>query len=234
MVLILCRNASGTELMNLIDPNWIVLAAGGAFIIGYLIINQVMLRLMVALGTFLYIWYYAVAIEDPWAAVLTSVLMGLANLVGLAQIWYRNSSFVIPKVHRDIYRHFSTLPPGDYRALMKLSERLTTSENLLLTKEGSPVDRLYFVLDGEMRAQKLGKSFSVPSGLFVGEVAYMTEQPASASVMLSKGSKVIQWDIAQLKAKARKNPRFRLAVDALISADLARKVTDAIRVDAMS
>ena len=153
-------------MLDLIPPAWIVLAAGGAFIIGYLIINQVILRWMVNLGTILYIWYYAVAIEEPWAAVSTSVLMGLANCIGLAQIYYRNSKYVIPKEHQDIYPLFDTLPPGDFRALMKFAQRYETQRDEIITKEGAENTYLYYVLSGKMSAEKKAQSFELPCLLY--------------------------------------------------------------------
>ena len=211
-----------------IPPNWIVLAAGGAFILGYLIINQVILRWMVNLGTLLYIWYYAVAIEEPWAAILTSILMGLANCIGLAQIYYRNSKFVIPKAHKDIYPLFETLPPGDFRALMKHAHRYTTQRDEEITSENVENTHLYYVLSGKLSASKKKQHFELPARIFVGEVAYMMGEKASATTKLEKGAEVLRWDIKELRSKSAKNDRFRLALEALISSDLARKVAAAV------
>ena len=44
-------------------PDFLVLAAAGMFVLGYLIINQIMLRAMLLVGTALYIWYYVVVIS---------------------------------------------------------------------------------------------------------------------------------------------------------------------------
>lgn len=212
-------------MLSQIPPDWIVLTAGGAFILGYLIINQVILRLMVALGTFLYIWYYYVAIEDPRAAVLTSVLMGTANFIGLAQIWYRNSKWVVPRAFRDIYPRFSTLPPGDFRALMKTADRTILPVGQQITVQNKPNSHLYFLLSGGIRAEKSGEKFNMPAGIFVGEVAYMIQGAASASTIVTQESEVLRWDISTLLQKSKKNARFRLALEALISNDLARKVS---------
>jgi len=215
-------------MFHAIPPDWIVLAAGGAFILGYLIINQVILRWMINLGTLFYIWYYAVAIEEPWAAVSTSVLMGLANCIGLAQIYYRNSKYVIPKEHQDIYPLFDTLPPGDFRALMKFAQRYETQRDEIITKEGAENTYLYYVLSGKMSAEKKAQSFELPARIFVGEVAFMTNNPASATTRLAKGSEILRWNINDLRRKSEKSDRFRLALDALISSDLARKVATAV------
>ncbi|MEM7241922.1 MAG: cyclic nucleotide-binding domain-containing protein [Pseudomonadota bacterium] len=216
-------------MLDLIPPSWIVGAAGVTFIIGYLIINQVILRWWINIGTLLYIWYYAASGgEGTTTAIITSVLMGSANCLGLAQIYYRNSKYVIPKEHQDIYPIFDTLPPGDFRALMKFADRHVTEANQIITAEGEENDHLYYILSGKLKVSKLKQKFELPAHIFVGEVAYMTGQTASATTELAKGSEVLRWDIAELRKRSAKDDRFRLALDALISSDLARKVTAAV------
>jgi len=215
-------------MFHAIPADWIVLAGGGAFILGYLIINQIILRWMVNLGTLLYIWHSSVAIEEPWAAITSSVLMGLANCAGLAKLYYIKSKHAVPKKHADIYPIFSTLPPGDFRALMKFAQRFETEHDEIITKEGVENTHLYYVLSGKMSAEKKAQSFELPARIFVGEVAYMTNNPASATTRLAKGSEVLRWNINELRKNSEKNDRFRLALDALISSDLARKVATAV------
>ena len=216
-------------MLDFIPPSLIVGAAGVIFVIGYLIINQVILRWWINLGTLLYIWYYAAAGgEGTFTAIVTSVLMGTANCIGLAQIYYRNSKYVIPKEHQDIYPIFATLPPGDFRALMKFADRYFTKENQLITNEGQENKYLYYIISGKLSATKLKQKFELPARIFVGEVAYMTGQAASASTELIKGAEVLRWDTSELRKRAAKDDRFRLALDALVSADLARKVTTAV------
>lgn len=209
-------------------PDFLVLAAAGMFVLGYLIINQILLRTMLLLGTFLYILYYAVAYETPmWPAIWASTATGAANLIGLLSLFYRRSVWAIPKKFRDIYAHFDLLPPGDFRKLMSAAHRGVRPAGYQLTHAGSRVNTLYYVTDGEVEVEKFGCRFAIPNGVFVGEVAYLTGNRASASTFLACDSDVLEWDIAVLKQRATRDPRFRLAMDAMISIDLAGKVARA-------
>ncbi|MCI5078457.1 cyclic nucleotide-binding domain-containing protein [Oricola sp.] len=210
------------------SPDYLVLTAGAIYMLALLIINQVALRLMLLLGSAFYVWYYYVAVGEPlWAAIVTNLGISSANLVGLLMLWLRNSRFAIPKQHADIYPMFSVLPPGDFRALMALSKRTVVSDELVMTRENAPVDTLYFVLSGQVMAQKRGESFALAAGIFIGEVAYLSGKGASATTKLAPGGEVLEWDVAALRSKARRRPRFNLALDALISMDLAAKVAQA-------
>jgi hypothetical protein len=214
------------EELNLSD--FLVLVAAGMFVLGYLIINQIMLRTMLLIGTILYIWYYAVVDETPlWPAIWASSATGTANLIGLLSLFYRNSTWAIPNKYRDIYVHFNLLPPGDFRKLMSATSRVTRPAGYQLTAAGSRVNALYYVIDGKIEVEKFGRRFSIPDGVFVGEVAYLTGHHASASTYLASDSDVLEWEVAMLKKRAVRDPSFRLAMDAMISLDLAGKVARA-------
>ncbi|MEO0545136.1 MAG: cyclic nucleotide-binding domain-containing protein [Pseudomonadota bacterium] len=208
--------------------DFLVLAAGGMFVLGYLIINQMVLRIMLLIGTILYIWYYAIFDTSPlWPAIWASMATGIANLVGLFSLVIRNSSLSIPTEFRDIHTHFSILPPGDFRRLMRAANRSRRPAGHELTKDGNHVSTLHYVIDSEVAVEKFGEEFSIPTGVFVGEVAYLTGNRASATTYLASDSDVLEWDIGLLKRLSVRDPRFRLAMDAMISLDLAGKIARA-------
>ena len=213
-----------------ISPEWLVAIAGLLFTVSYLIIHQVYLRLVMLLGSLTYIAYYATAADEPlWGAIYSSIAMIVANLIGLATLVARNAAFSVPAQFRDLYAAFSPpLLPGDFRALMRIARRRHLTEEEAITLEGQPLDRLFFIIGGEVRAEKRGLSFPLPAGIFAGEVAYLTTGIAQATTRLSAGAEVLEWDIATLKDRCARNPRLKLAMDAVISRDLAAKVAGAV------
>lgn len=216
-------------LNDFVPPEWIILAAGGFFTLGYLIINQVILRLMILSGTMLYIWYYAVVADTPlWAAIYTSVAMGVANMIGLSSLFWRNSPLAIPVAHRDIYPQFNDLPPGDFRELILRARRITLETDTEITREGAALRSLYYVISGRIDIEKRGETFSMPAGVFVGEVAFLAHQPSAATTRLAAGAEVLEWDVDMLRNRAARKSRFKLALEAMISRDLALKVSFAV------
>lgn len=211
------------------QPDIVITLAGLAFIVGYLIINQVILRLVLLLGTALYIVYYYIAGDAPlWGAIYASVLTFTANLVGLGMLFTRRAWWMVPAQFRDLRERFASITPGDLRSVLRHARRYRLGEDLMLTREGVPVDTLYFVLSGRISAEKLGERFQIPAGVFVGEVAYLTGRPSSATITVDKGAEVISWSISALARQTRRSPRARLALEALISTDLAAKVALAV------
>lgn len=211
--------------LEFIDPGYIVLLAGAAFTIGYLIVNQIWLRVSMLVGTSLYIWYYATVADTPlWEAVWTSTIMGCANIIGLTSLLARNSKHAIPRVHRDIYPLFKALPPGDFRRLIRLSTRRKVASAEIITQENVPANRLFYLISGSAKVTKKDEGFEMPAGVFVGEVPFVTGQNSVATTELHVGTEILEWSFDALKKRAAKSDRFGLALQAMIAEDLAHKV----------
>ena len=211
------------------DAEVYVWLGGAAFVVGYLIINQVVLRLVLLFGTALYMVYYFVAADEPlWGAIYTTVFTLTANLIGLALLFLRRAGWMLPPRFRDLRDRFGTIPPGDLRAVLRHARREVLEADKVLTREGQPVDTLDFVLSGRVHAEKLGEGFRIPHGVFVGEVAYLTRARSSATVRVEAGAEIVSWPIEKLHRQAAKNPRAKLALEAIVSRDLAAKVSLAV------
>ncbi len=212
-----------------ITPQNLVLAAGACFVAGYLVINQMILRALLFTGSVLYLWYYFVAADQPlWDAIAMSGLMLMANVIGFFGLWLQRSEWIIPRAHRDLYHRFKALPPGDFRALVAQARRQRIETEQKITTEGAPVDKLYYVIRGALQIEKQGERFRMPAGVFVGEVAYMTGMNSSASTWISADADVLVWDVATLRRLSLRKARFKLALEAMLSADLALKVAYAV------
>ncbi|MFK7877605.1 MAG: cyclic nucleotide-binding domain-containing protein [Paracoccaceae bacterium] len=173
----------------------------------------------------MYIWYYAISADTPqWAAIWISVAMGIANIFGLIALWVGRSKISIPRHYKDVYDLFNILPPGDFRKLMSVARRESLPAGSILTTDQDPVRWLYFVINGSIRIEKFGDTFHIRDNMFIGEVGYLTGNTASATTMLETQSDVLVWEVALLHKKSARDPRFKLALDALISLDLANKV----------
>lgn len=215
--------------MDLIDtvftPEQLAYIAGGLYVAGLAITNQIVLRIMVLVGTGVYILYYATVDDEPlWEVIHVSVLICAATLSGLISLIARRSRLAVPRAHTDIYPDFPELPPGDFRTLMRLAQRRTLTEDEQVTAEDQPGQTLYFVISGTALVRKGSQAFVLPPKMFLGEIAFLIGVPSSATTWLEAGSEVLEWQFEDLHRKCDRNPRFKLALEATISIDLARKV----------
>ncbi len=214
---------------EIFSPNFFITCAAGAFAFGYLLINQMRLRMMMFIGSTFYIAYYATAAAEPlYGGIYTTMGMMVTNLIGMAALSLRRFRISLPTAHTDIYPMFSMLSPGDFRLVMKHADRVTFDTDQTVTTDGKPVTHLFFVLSGNIEVQKRGTQFKLPNGLFVGEVAYLLQRPSAATTTIFAGAEVLRWDVSDMRQHIARNPRFKLAIDAVLSYDLARKVGEAV------
>ena len=224
--------------LNLVEtamtPETLAYLAGATYVAGLAITNQIVLRVMILAGTVLYVLYYATVDERPlWEAIYVSIFIGIATFSGLLTLLARRSRLSIPRAHADIYQDFPDLPPGDFRALMRLASRYKLNEDKQATAEGMPGRKLYYVIDGATLVRKGEQAFVLPPKIFLGEIAFLIGAPSAATTWLSAGSEVLEWQFDELRRKCERNARFRLALEAAISNDLARKVALSMGKNAM-
>lgn len=223
-------DGSGTILITeYLTPPVLVILAGSLQALGYIIINQWGLRLLVMLGSVVYIAYYAVAAETPlWDAMFVTLVLMAANGIGMLGLWLRNARFSVPRQFADIYPDFAPLLPGDFRKLMRLSNRRHLTKQTTLSREGATMDKVYYVITGLPVVTKMGATFPMAERIFVGEVAYLTGKGSAATTTVPAGTELLEWNVKALQRAAKRKPQVKLALDAVISRDLARKVALAV------
>ncbi len=93
---------------------------------------------------------------------------------------------------------FAGLPAASLEALVEHLTLVTLEENETLFHEGDPGDALYVIAEGEVSVQAEGpprvEMARLGAGAFIGEVALMTDQPRSATVVATTQSELIRID----------------------------------------
>ena len=215
----------GNLLEFLAQPDSLVIGAGACYVLGLLFKNQITLRALILLGTGLYIGYYYLAADEPlWGAIYTSVLIGLANIIGFINLLISQSPRFIAPGQMDLYTMLGGMEPGNVRKLMKIGNRRRLNDDEQLTVQNEVPDRLFYVLSGEVTIDKDGDRFSAGPQVFVGEISMILGTAASASVFLEKGAEIMEWDRSALFKEMAAKDSFRIAVEAIIGKDMAQKV----------
>jgi len=169
------------------------------YVIGFLVRDELALRLLVLGGTILYILYYLLFPDVPlWDAILTSSILGIANVWILCKIVFERYTFAMSDDEKKLYEVFSTLTPGQFR--------------------------LYYLIEGNARIEKGDSKFEIPSDKFLGEISFILESNYSATVLATKDMRYVEWNTEELRSLMKKNPLLRNALIALFNQDLAKKL----------
>ena len=126
-----------------------------------------------------------------------------------------------------LFEAWGSLTPGEFRNLLRLGRWRTATEPETLTHEGVVPDRLFYVLKGDLHLLKGARDITLSAPAFIGEVAFVKERPASATVRALAGTRYLEWSTSGLRAYFGKRQAMRVAVMRLLSADMAMKVARA-------
>jgi hypothetical protein len=203
----------------------IVHIGAALYLAGFLFRDQIMLRGLIIAGDLVYISYFLLAPAEPlWGAIFWSAVFAGVNAWMIGRIVADRTAFRMSEDERQLFALLRHLSPGEFRRLLRAGRWQAASAATQLAREGAPLDRLHFVLSGEIVIDKAGKSFTVPAPAFIGEVAFLTGGPASATATLQPGGRYVSFETAHLHRLLLTAPSLRIGLHAALNADMAGKV----------
>jgi len=199
-----------------------------ATLVCYLFRDQIKLRTFAVIGDSLLSAYYYFDFAEPlWNPLVWSLANVAINLTMIVILLREHRMSLLTDNEMTLFRCLETLTPGQFRKLLKLATWHETEEPVRLTEEGVMVDKLYYVLNGGVTIGKQGRLIECEPKLFIGEIAFLRDKAASATVTTAANALYVSWDQAELRALLKKNEDLKNAISALLSADMADKVARA-------
>jgi CRP-like cAMP-binding protein len=206
----------------------IVHVAALLFLLGFLSRDQFILRGLVLLGDLLYMLYFYFAPESPlWGGIFWSAMFALANVAMIWLIFLDEVQFSLKADERKLFDLLGDLTPGQFRKLLKAGRQEVATAPLVITRQDEPSNALYFVIDGKITIEKGGRRVVSEGRTFLGEIAFLLAQPATATVTLEPGCHYCVWDSKALHHVLNGNPALRTALSAAMNRKLAEKVAQA-------
>lgn len=197
-------------------------------IVSMLMRRMVALRILAVTSGVAKIVYRAFFVLDP-VSVLWETIFVLVNVIQLAIIWYYEYQ------HRfsEEQQHFADNIPGDVdRSALKRLLDLSTLERHaaddVLTREGEKVTRLMYLADGIVKVEHNGRVVAICGpGDYIGELSYLSGNPASATAIVVKPTRVLAFDQQKLAAAIKGDPQLKRTLDSALNRNLAGKLVRA-------
>jgi hypothetical protein len=210
----------------LFSDHFLYLHLSGLVSVGALALkDQLKLRGVLLLSLAFSALSHVVGLTEPsWPSLFWNAVSFAINIFVLAQLILDRTHIGLSREQEKLFSAFRVLTPGEFRALEGVAEWRTAQAGETLTTEGVVPDHLYYVLEGETHIAKGERAFSIRPKAFIGEVAYLHDQPASATVTLGEGARYLKWDVAVLERRLDSRSALRTALMRLLSLDTAQKV----------
>lgn len=192
--------------------------------------NILWLRIFLILGFAFQIVYFALAETPLYTGIAYNCLFILINLFRLYSL-ERARRLVNAASGGNVLRQgIVDLDDEHLAELVEFGEMLDLDPGAVLTEQGQPVDAFYLISEGQAVAEVNGRRVGqLQPGEFVGEVAFLTQVPATATVRAATSLSVIALDSARLRAAGREDPAIAAAIYRVIGLALARKLNAANR-----
>ena len=200
-------------------------------IAGFMVRDELALRLLVAGGLGCDAAFYALRPEPILQSVLSNAGLVAINIALIVLIVSERTRWRMSAEDRALFDHFPTLTPGQFRRLRPMMVRRTEEAGTQLAWEGKPVEQLMLVFSDRIVIGKGGVAFPIAGPAFVGEIAFLTGQVSSADVSLPDGGTVVRLPIERLRREMARRPALSNAMIALFGRELARKVADSVPMD---
>lgn len=200
---------------------------------GFIARDELILRILVLTGTFFYLAFYRATMDENTSihAIIASGVLGVVNLGMIILLIFERTTFAMSDEMEEIYQSFPTLNPGQFRKVMAAGVMKEAKPGKVLVTDGAPLDRLILVTKGQVNIAKGDSEYQSDARVFIGEVSFLREGSASATVSVSKDAKYVEWHHDDLRKMMSQSHAMDNALTALFGAELAGKVENAMPID---
>lgn len=194
------------------------------YVVCFLFRDQLWLRSFAILGDLFYMAFYFGSLDDPFWPMSYNLLSVLVNFAMIGVLLHDQRERPLDDRDMLLYQAFAGMSPGDFRRFRAKGVWTVADAETPLVTEGQAVDHLHYILVGAFEITKSGRQIAAEGPRFIGEIAYLQNVPATASVRAMPGCTYISWHHAALEAVTSRHDGLRQSLARLLSADLAMKV----------
>ena len=167
-------------------------------------------------------YYYA----QNYNVAIWNFIFILVNIIQVVRIYDDRKPRMIPQDMEDLYTGiFSAFTSKEFLYFMNLGEKEIINKQKLISL-GEHQKDLLLVLNGDALVMREGKHLAkLNRGQFLGEISFLTDQPASADVYAEDELQYIKWDQSKIRAIKISNNAFWAKLNSVLTNDLTAKIT---------
>lgn len=195
--------------------------------LAYILKNILWLRIiLVCSSSFNLIFNFFAASEVNYGDVFWHSFFILINSIQAIIIVNDILGVRFTTAEKDIFvKVFSALTPVDFHKLVRAGKLKKFNKGDILARENKPIRHLYLIYRGQASVDKSDHHVAdIGKYAFVGEMAFVTHNFASATVTISRDSKVFVWDFKHLGKLMKDNPDMQVAFQSSLGTDMAKKL----------
>lgn len=187
----------------------------------------VWLRIVSILGSVFSIFFnYFIPGGPIWIVIGWSFVFITIHSIRLVSLLLERQAVVFTPEEQEIYDTvFQAFSPVEFMKLLRIGSWRNITESETLIQAGDKVDEITFIYNGRADIWSDGKLVnSVRDGAFVGEMEFLSNSEASATVQATSQLRCLVWSVIELHQLLVRNPTMYLTMQSLFSTDLVKKL----------
>lgn len=194
--------------------------------ISYWLTSIYWLRVTAVIGLFLEIIYFQMSSGAMHAGIGWDAIFILINLYQLYRlVAERQALNSLQDMHLLRQGPFAGFDKMKLARLVKTGTWRTFETGTVITQEGRPVSELVLICDGHASVQAHGRVVArLHGGTFVGEMAFVSGNPASATVTAECPMRTFVFDMEKLRKLVTGDDQVAIDFHRVIGRDLAQKL----------
>ncbi len=194
--------------------------------LSYWLTNIYWLRVAAVAGLIVEFFYFYGAGGHMQVGMFWNAVFVAINLFHLALLTRDRLSLRLPQQDAPLLREaLSGLDDSQIARLIKAADWKDCSPGEVLTRQDAPVDALYFLCRGRANVEVNGSFVTyLEKGSFIGEIAYLTGNPATATVTIEEPSRLLAFSKMRMAKVVAADDQISGIVYQLLGRDLAMKM----------
>ena len=194
--------------------------------VSYWLTDMFWLRLVAIVGLTLEIIYFLFSGGDLRTGIGWDVVFIAINAYQLSRLMQDRLSLRLPADERALLRNVLTgLDDAQITRLLVAGRFSDIAKGTMLAEENQPLERLFFICAGHVRVTIGGREVAhLEKGNFVGEVAFLTEKPATATVVAEDSVRALVFERSELSRFFRNEAEVAGLIYQLLGRELANKI----------
>jgi CRP-like cAMP-binding protein len=193
-------------------------------IVGGLVRNVLSLRVLFSVAGGFAVWYGLA--KDDLNLTLWEAGFTLVNAVQGAILWREKRGVRLSTEERELHQtRFSQMSLIDFHRFVRAGTWVSAPADTELTRQGQPVVRIVLLSEGAVSVTINGTIVAYcKRGDFVGEMAFVSGNPASATVVTIGASRYLMWNFDDLRLLIERHPDIKTALQGVFTQNLIEKI----------
>jgi hypothetical protein len=194
--------------------------------LSYILTNIFWLRVTAVVALALEIVYFHFSGGDLITGIGWSILFILINLYQIYRLIRERMSLRIPEAEAPLLRSsLAGLDDGQISRVLKAATWKHCHAGDVLTRQHHTVDELYFLCSGQVHVSVDEQVVArLERGAFVGEIAYLTSSPATATVVVREPCRILAFSRERLAKVVAADSQINGIIHQMLGRDLAMKM----------